>query len=702
MHAASDAIIASTLDRVILSWSRGAEKLYGYSAEEAIGGRLDILIPPEQQPQIESALQRVAAGESVEAFEATRLARAGNVLQVEMSLTPITDNSGAVFGVLAITRDVSGRKQSDKALRSRLEQQAAVAALGQRALADIPPAALMNEAAHSLTKALGVEYCKILRMQPDERTLLLVAGTGWRDGLVGHALVPAEAESQAGYTLRCRAPVIVEDLRRETRLTAPTLLREHDVISGISVIIQGRERPFGVLGVHAKTARKFTEDDIHFVQAIANVLAAAIQRSEAEADREARAKAERAVAEMEVSVHQRAVVMETATHVALDILSSRTGVEALRHIADAARVLAGARYAALGVARPDTLTLMEFITVGLTPREEAAIGPRPKGAGVLGVLLTRTDPLRVDVLADHPASVGFPPNHPPMDSFLGVPIRRGDTTVGSLYLTNKQGGGAFTEADEVAVQALGAHAAVAIHNLHMLTRQRALVASLITAQEEERRTIAYDLHDGLTQYVMSAHAHLESFRRAVASDSEEKAAQEIEQSVKYLKEAVVESRRLVNGLRLLSLEDLGLSGALEQLLSEEKERCDWQEAEFRQNIGDRRFDKMLETGVYRVAQEALTNVRKHARASRVQLRLTLEAGDPKAGQQGEYLRLEVRDWGRGFEPERAIETGHFGLHGMSERTGLLGGTCSLRSAPGEGTIVAAGFPLAAASPGGSP
>jgi PAS domain S-box-containing protein len=406
----------------------------------------------------------------------------------------------------------------------------------------------------------------------------------------------------------------------------------------------------------------------------------------------ARKQNEQAVAAMEAGAHNRAVVLDAANRVALDILSSRTGAEALRHIADAARVLAGARYAALGVAQPDGRSLSEFITVGLTPEQEAAIGPRPKGAGVLGLLLSRTEPLRVDVLGDHPVAVGFPPNHPPMESFLGVPIRRGDTALGSLYLTNKQGGGAFTEADEVAVQALGAHAAVAIQNLHMLSRQRALVSGLITAQEEERRAVAYDLHDGLTQYVMAAHAHLEAFKRAHEGGKEDRAAREMDQGLKYLKEAVVESRRLVNGLRSLALDDLGLSGALEQLLNEEKARCGWDDARLIHNIGERRFDKMLETGVYRVAQEALTNIRKHAHTGRLQVLLVFEDDD----RNGEQLRLRVRDWGRGFDPQhQQIGPSHVGLHGMAERVHLLGGTFNLESVPGEGTVVTAVFPVLA-------
>lgn len=403
-----------------------------------------------------------------------------------------------------------------------------------------------------------------------------------------------------------------------------------------------------------------------------------------------RKQAEKQLKLLEHDAEQRALVMETANRVALDILASRTGTEALRHIAEAARTLSQARYAALGVARPEGQGLVEFVTTGLTLEEEAVIGPRPKGAGILGLLLNRTEPLRVDVLAEHPMSVGFPPNHPPMDSFLGVPIRRGDTILGSLYLTNKEGGGAFTEADEIAVQALGAHAAVAIHNLHLLSRLRALLSGLIAAQEEERRAIAYDLHDGLTQYVMASHAHLEAFRRAHETGKEERANRELNQGLRYLKEAVVESRRLVNGLRSLALDDLGLAGALEQLVTEEKTHAGWEEADFLHNIAGCRYHKTLETTVYRVAQEALTNARKHAQANRIRLTLLSETIQ---GSGAARLVLEIRDWGRGFLPEqRAEDYGHVGLQSMSERVNLIGGDYSLKSAPDEGTVIHAIFP----------
>ncbi len=389
---------------------------------------------------------------------------------------------------------------------------------------------------------------------------------------------------------------------------------------------------------------------------------------------------------------RRLVVLETAGRVALDILSSRTGVEALRHIADAARTLAHARYAALGVARQDGAGLLEFAAVGFSAEEETQIGSRPKGTGILGLLLNRHEPLRIDRLSEHPASVGFPANHPSMTSFLGVPIRRGSTVLGSLYLTDKLDGKSFTMEDEIAVQAIGAYAAVAIHNLHMITRQRALVSGLIAAQEEERRAVAYDLHDGLTQFVMASHAHMESFKRAhAAGNNPEKAEREINQALKYLKEAVIESRRMVNGLRSLALDDLGLAGALEQLLAEEKGRSNWDAADLIHNIPDRRFDPTLETAVYRVAQEAVTNVRKHAQSPRVRVSLILSLDESLAMHN---LSLEIRDWGSGFVPEQKVEDyAHFGLHGMTERVQLLGGEYRLHSAPGSGTTVRARFPV---------
>ena len=221
--------------------------------------------------------------------------------------------------------------------------------------------------------------------------------------------------------------------------------------------------------------------------------------------------------------------------------------------------------------------------------------------------------------------------------------------------------------------------------------QRALVSGLIQAQEEERRTIAYELHDGLTQFVMASHAHLEAFRHAHNSGNMERASRELEMGLRYLRESVLESRRLVNGLCSLALDDLGLVGALEQLLAEERGPAGWEEAELTHNLSDRRLDTVLQTSVYRVAQEALTNARKHAASSRI--RMTLHA-EPLLQKERSTLTLEIRDWGCGFDPiGRPVDHSHLGLQSMKERVRLMEGTYELESAPGAGTTIRAVFPL---------
>ena len=158
-----------------------------------------------------------------------------------------------------------------------------MAELGQRALAGADLAVLMDEVCRHVATTLDVPYCKVLERLPDGTGLRLCSGVGWKEGLVGRTIVGTGPDSQAGYTLRFSEPLIVEDLRTETRFNGPDLLHEHGIISGISVIIPGRPQPFGVLGAYTSTRRHFSRDDIYFLQAVANMLAEAVARKRAEA-----------------------------------------------------------------------------------------------------------------------------------------------------------------------------------------------------------------------------------------------------------------------------------------------------------------------------------------------------------------------------------------------------------------------------------
>ena len=154
----------------------------------------------------------------------------------------------------------------------------------------------------------------------------------------------------------------------------------------------------------------------------------------------------------------------------------------LRRIVAAAVELVDARYGALGVLGPAG-GISRFMYVGIDERTRAGMGHPPRGKGLLGELIVNPRPLRVAELGGHPASVGFPPNHPPMRSFLGVPVRMGESVYGNLYLTDKAGGGGFTADDEVVLQALAAAAGVAVENAQLYEQGRVRALWLEAAAE---------------------------------------------------------------------------------------------------------------------------------------------------------------------------------------------------------------------------
>src|SRR5438105_4188967 len=173
--------------------------------------------------------------------------------------------------------------RTEEQLRVTARQQEAVAHLGQRALAGAPLAELIDAAVALAARALEVEFASVLELRPESRTLVLRAGVGWRPGAVGRTILPTDADSHAGYVLRSTGQVVVEDLTTDRRFGSSPLLTSHGVVSSLSVLVPGKDRPFGILGTHTTRRREFTIHDAHFLQAIANVLATAIDRARTEA-----------------------------------------------------------------------------------------------------------------------------------------------------------------------------------------------------------------------------------------------------------------------------------------------------------------------------------------------------------------------------------------------------------------------------------
>jgi len=204
----------------------------------------------------------------------------GNVFWGNLAIRSI-DVASQPMHLVRVT-DITSRKQAEAALRVRQRQEAAITQLGQEALIEADLSVLMDWTVTLVGKTLTVDFCEIMKCLPNGEALLLVAGLGWNQELVGQVTVSATKESQAGYTLRCNEPVIVSDLRTETRFQALPFLQDQGVISGMSTIIPSQYQPFGVLGVHTIQQRKFTDDEIYFLHSIANIIATAIERKRVE------------------------------------------------------------------------------------------------------------------------------------------------------------------------------------------------------------------------------------------------------------------------------------------------------------------------------------------------------------------------------------------------------------------------------------
>jgi PAS domain S-box-containing protein len=201
----------------------------------------------------------------------------------DVRIVPILDAEGTVTSILSHPRTVTDMVLAERRAQAHASQQRAVAELGRRALDGAPLQALLDEAAMLVTRALEVDFSKVLELQPDGRDLALVAGVGWQEGVVGRLREGAGASSPAGFVLLTKQALLVEDVSTETRFDLPAYLREHGVASLASVVTHKADQPYGVLSALSSRRRHFTEDDVAFLQSIANILATAIDRERRDA-----------------------------------------------------------------------------------------------------------------------------------------------------------------------------------------------------------------------------------------------------------------------------------------------------------------------------------------------------------------------------------------------------------------------------------
>ena len=253
--------------------------ILGYSIQEVLGAHVFTFMEQQDgkyfQERFRECLDKKCGWRGLE-FRWRH--KNGDIRVLESNATPIINEQGRVIGLRGSDRDITGRKTVEDALRNRSMQQSVIARVGHFAIQHSDINSLMELIVNKLASTLNLEYTKILEYFPETNDLLLCAGVGWSPGLIGSARVSADRGSQAGYTLTVNQHIIVEDLAADSRFSGPALLIDHGVISGMSVMIAGQDRPWGVLGVHSRQRRHFTSEDTDFLHSMANILADAIQR----------------------------------------------------------------------------------------------------------------------------------------------------------------------------------------------------------------------------------------------------------------------------------------------------------------------------------------------------------------------------------------------------------------------------------------
>jgi signal transduction histidine kinase len=356
----------------------------------------------------------------------------------------------------------------------------------------------------------------------------------------------------------------------------------------------------------------------------------------------------------------------------------------LQLIVDRVRSLVGARYAALGIIG-DGRRIERFITSGISDEQRDILGAPPLGHGLLGLIIREGRSLRVPDIAAHPDSFGFPPNHPPMTSLLGVPVRLKGRTIGNLYLTDKAGAHGFSEDDQQLVELFALHAGIAIENarLHEAVQHLAVV--------DERERIGKDLHDGIIQRLYGIALSLEMVTDLVGDD-DGTAVERVDLAIDELNATIGDLRQFVVGLRPELVDRTDLRRLIAALAEQFR----------RDGVIDVRFDATDEPvdlpahargELLQVAREALSNVVRHADASAAWVSL---------GRIDDRLRLEISDDGRGFDAPHVPPDGHHGLTNMRERVTALGGSMQIESRAGAGSHIIVVIPAGRQTVGSAP
>jgi len=349
--------------------------------------------------------------------------------------------------------------------------------------------------------------------------------------------------------------------------------------------------------------------------------------------------------------------------------------DVLQTIVDRVRPLVAAQYAALGIVDPSG-RIERFITNGIDDETRHLIGALPEGHGLLGLIIRDNRSFRVRDVNVDPRRHGFPPHHPQMTSFLGVPISLRGVSLGRLYLTNKVDADEFSPDDQALVETFALHAGIAMENarLHEQLQRLAIV--------DERERISKDLHDGIIQNLYAVGLSLEDVAEDLTPRHGDAAAR-VGRAIDSIHLSIQDIRNFIFGLRPELLENASLIEGL-AVLVEEQRRNSMVDLDLRAPEGIVEPRPSITSHLLAIASEALSNVVRHSHATRA-LMTVVPLGD-------DSLELRIEDNGVGFTPSGSTKMGHQGLANIRDRVERIGGDLAIESESGRGTRLTVRIP----------
>lgn len=349
----------------------------------------------------------------------------------------------------------------------------------------------------------------------------------------------------------------------------------------------------------------------------------------------------------------------------------------LQRIVDQVRHLIDAEYAALGIPGDDD-RLERFLTSGIDDRARQRIGAPPSGHGLLGLIVREQRSFRIPEIARHEDSYGFPPHHPPMSSFLGVPITVHGRALGNFYLTNKRGAKEFSPEDQLLVELFALRAGIAIENAHLHERVQRL------AVVEERERIGRDLHDGIIQGIYAVALSLEDVPELMTDDPAEAEAR-VDRAIDSLNLSIRDIRNFILGLQSEFVGGADVGSGLARLADEFRHNTAIDiELDVSGGSAAGSLPTVVRVNLLQMAREILSNAARHSRAATATVTLAPEMDE---------IVLAVVDDGIGFDPDAARASGHLGLANLADRARAIGGDVTIDSRPREGTRVVVRVPL---------